>query len=295
MPGRADRNLRSGNMNEDLGILMLSSFCAVAPVPRQQDVGVDVICTLLRPDGARQLYAEESFYVQVKSASVDSIDFIGSEYDWLKRLDLPYFVARVDARSGVLELFTSAMCKIHFVEKIPDYAGVSMSLSPNPTPIDREGMRLVSCGTPIIRMHISDVADRTKLDLFYAILKLVVRIDAENRRLIRVRTMKQLVWQTNSVPRENGQMTLINVGAEQYEREAIDALMEIVRGSLMAFIGSPEGVAAIMPLLEHAQARDRLTDEDRKTIGFVLHIFKMRQERGAKKDAVTDGDGKERE
>ena len=79
MPGSADRNLRKAAYQEDLGVVSLSAFCAVAPVPRPQDVGVDVVCTLLRPDGSRRLVAEESFYVQLKADSKNSVGYKGEK------------------------------------------------------------------------------------------------------------------------------------------------------------------------------------------------------------------------
>ena len=45
--------------NEELGILMLKSLTAVAPIPRQEDFGLDAICTLLRPVKNNFVYAKE--------------------------------------------------------------------------------------------------------------------------------------------------------------------------------------------------------------------------------------------
>ena len=43
------RNYRTGDRAEDLGIFLLRAFCAVAPIPRQEDFGLaDAVATLLR-------------------------------------------------------------------------------------------------------------------------------------------------------------------------------------------------------------------------------------------------------
>jgi hypothetical protein len=61
------RNYRTGDRAEDLGIFLLKAFCAMAPIPRQEDFGLaDAVATLLRSDG-RFWYAEDSFLVQLKS------------------------------------------------------------------------------------------------------------------------------------------------------------------------------------------------------------------------------------
>lgn len=62
MPGKRSTNLRKGDRTEEFGIEVLRSFAAIGPVLREEDVGIDVICTLLRPERALQ-YAEDSFFV----------------------------------------------------------------------------------------------------------------------------------------------------------------------------------------------------------------------------------------
>jgi hypothetical protein len=107
MVGRRDANLRSGDLSEALGILMLRQFALVAEVPRPEDVGVDAVCTLLKPGDDRSLVSDASFYVQIKSSSVRRVRYEGPSYDWFAGLDLPFFIASVDRSAGRLELFTT--------------------------------------------------------------------------------------------------------------------------------------------------------------------------------------------
>jgi len=95
MPGKRSTNFRKGDRAEGFGIQAFRSFAAVAPVPREEDIGIDVICTLLRPEGALQ-YAEDSFFVQIKAASVSDITYEDNDYTWLCDLLLPIFIARVN-------------------------------------------------------------------------------------------------------------------------------------------------------------------------------------------------------
>jgi hypothetical protein len=67
MPAKLDRNLRSGNLKEELGVLLLKGLAAVAEVQRTEDFGIDAIVTLLRPVNRRELYAEKTFFVQIKT------------------------------------------------------------------------------------------------------------------------------------------------------------------------------------------------------------------------------------
>src|SRR5262245_5461958 len=96
MSGRRGKNLRSGDLAEELGILLLKGIAAVAEVPRPEDIGFDGVATLLKDDGSGLLYAEDSFYVQLKSSSVPSVTYEGHEAEWLVNLKLPLFIGSVN-------------------------------------------------------------------------------------------------------------------------------------------------------------------------------------------------------
>ena len=50
--GKRIRNYRTGDRAEDLGIFLFKAFCAIAPIPRQEDFGLaDAVATLLRSEG----------------------------------------------------------------------------------------------------------------------------------------------------------------------------------------------------------------------------------------------------
>jgi len=105
MPAFRSKNLRSGDLAEQLGFLLLQSVVLVAPVPRTDDVGIDVVCTLLRTFDSKRWIAEDSFFVQIKSASVPLISFKKEEVKWLYDLDLPFFIASADRKLGLVKLY----------------------------------------------------------------------------------------------------------------------------------------------------------------------------------------------
>ena len=104
--GKRIRNYRSGDRAEDLGIFLLRAFCAVAPIPRQEDFGLaDAVATLLRPEG-RFWYAEDSFLVQFKSRTEKKVTLEGPVFErWLAQ-DLSILVGRVNLIENTIELFT---------------------------------------------------------------------------------------------------------------------------------------------------------------------------------------------
>ena len=42
------KNLKSGDLAGQLGILLLQNVCLVAPIPRTEGVGIDVVATLIQ-------------------------------------------------------------------------------------------------------------------------------------------------------------------------------------------------------------------------------------------------------
>jgi hypothetical protein len=100
------RNFRSGDRAEDLGIFLMKAFCAVAPIPRQEDFGLaDAVATLLRPDGMFW-YAEDSFLVQFKSRTEKEVNLCGPVFArWLAQ-DLSVLLGRVNLIERTIELFT---------------------------------------------------------------------------------------------------------------------------------------------------------------------------------------------
>ena len=108
MPGVRDRNLRSGDLHEDLGLLLLRRVALVSPIPRQEDVGADAFGTLVRPDGSRRLVSDISFLVQLKAASKSSVRYDTHDaVAWVTNLDVPLFIGRVSLSQCQIELFST--------------------------------------------------------------------------------------------------------------------------------------------------------------------------------------------
>ena len=77
------KNLRAGDIAEQLGIMLLQSVALVAPIPRTEDVGIDAVVTLIRDFDSYRYLAEDSFFVQIKAKSVNSILFEKEQLKWL--------------------------------------------------------------------------------------------------------------------------------------------------------------------------------------------------------------------
>lgn len=106
MAGRLGKNLRQGHKAEDLGIMFLRNFCAVAQLRQEDDIGIDAVATLLREETGL-LYAENTFFAQIKSKSVSEILYEGNELDWLINQDLPLFIISIDKEEDDIKIYTT--------------------------------------------------------------------------------------------------------------------------------------------------------------------------------------------
>src|ERR1043165_7537011 len=127
MPGARDRNLRSGDLHEELGLFLLRSVALVAPVPRQEDVGNDAFVTLVRPEGSRRLLPDVSFLVQLKAASVTKVPYAKpDEIAWITNLEIPLFIGRVDIAKASIELYSTQ--RLHQILLETTYKGIHLLL-----------------------------------------------------------------------------------------------------------------------------------------------------------------------
>ncbi len=232
MAGMRDRNLRSGDLHEELGIFLLKAVALVAPVPRQEDVGNDAFATLVRPEGGRRLIPDLSFLVQLKSASVTSVSYTTKdEMAWVSALESPLFIGRVDLKQARIELFTTL--RLHQILLESGHEGAELLLDPgDETPAkpkasrakpgrtrkkvksannapSTSNVRRANLGPPV---HAWSMADMTKADFLsrsYAVLRPHVETLRRNRSLRGIQSQKLLRWETGQPPTDHGEMMLV--------------------------------------------------------------------------------------
>lgn len=209
MPGVRDRNLRSGDLHEELGIFLLKAVALVAPVPRQEDVGNDAFATLIRPEGSRRLIPDLSFLVQLKSASVASVSYTTSdEMAWISTLDSPLFIGRVDLKQARIELFTTL--RLHQILLEDSYEGIELLLGPAAETSTMPNVRRANLGLPVHAWSMADVTEPDFLARSYAVLRPHVDTLRCNRFLRGIQSQRLLRWETGQPPTDGGEMMLVS-------------------------------------------------------------------------------------
>ncbi|WP_109438251.1 hypothetical protein [Aquimarina sp. AU119] len=200
MPGATATNIRKADLAEDLGNLLLRNFCAIAPISKADDFGIDTIATLLEIDSSSHLreLADKTFGIQFKAKSVRKIEFLKDyEYNWLLNLNYPYFVGSVDINNTKMEIYS-----LHLVSAMPSINencdGLIICLDDESESVN--GILKLNLGDPIITLSTEDIQDKKLLEKKREILKKWILGEYENIKVRDIGLTKAFKWETNKMP-----------------------------------------------------------------------------------------------
>jgi len=200
-------NYRSGDVAEAFGTVLMQSFCAVAPVPRQEDFGIfDAVATLLRPEGPL-LYAEDSFAVQFKSRTVKTLEYLDIRFEALLKQELAFFIAHVDLTAAEIRLHCVGAALLH--PNINEMKGLVLYLDPVKQRHE-DGVLHMSLGPPALKWTATNLADRDFAQGSYAVMKEWLDLDRWNRRHRKMGIQTAIQWKTNEVPSRGARVAMWN-------------------------------------------------------------------------------------
>lgn len=234
-----DGNLRRGALAEELGLLLLSSFTAIAPVPRPHDVGIDVVATLLRPQSERHLIPEKSFYVQFKARSVRVVEYNEERVDWFRQLELPMFLGSADIATGTLQIHSlhEAAKALH---ESPSRC-FEIHLDPVESILSEDlRTRRVYLGEPALELAVADIADRTKMEAAYCLMRAWCQVSSYDLAHRHLRRSSNVRWRTGEPPEVIGS-NMTGSGAPADERtRLLGAMTPHVQAMLLDLTGAPD-------------------------------------------------------
>jgi hypothetical protein len=207
VPGVRDRNLRSGDLHEELGLFLLRAVALVAPVPRQEDVGNDAFATLIRPEGSRRLLPDVSFLVQLKASSVSVVSYRGrDEIAWITNLEIPLFIGRVDLSRASIALYSTQ--RLHQILLETSYDELHLLLDPADESSRVNNIRPFNVGPPVHTWSVADLDQPNFLTRTFSILRPHVEGLRTNRHLRDIRYQRLLKWETGVPPEDAGVMMM---------------------------------------------------------------------------------------
>lgn len=210
--GKSQNNFRGGTRSEYLANYALSRFCFVYQVPRQEDVGVDFLCTLGHVKSDKLVYPENSFYVQVKSDKED-FHINANSIEWIvNHMDLPLYICVAEKKKNTISMYslsilwellfsTHNISGITFIfDKRFDYP--IYELQPDDVREYDDIAYKVYVGDPIFTQTLSDLENDTS-STAYMILKKWVEHDSINmlnKKLGGLHSSHIEKWEANTLP-----------------------------------------------------------------------------------------------
>lgn len=207
---------RQGDRAEYLAHYILSAIAITVPVPRQEDVGSDFHCSLLRRT-EQNLRPYLPFDIQIKSCGQkvkkEGVPFGGTtdtgkwrqhEIDQLCQTDTPFLIGLVDLKEQWIDIFSTltryfAVCRwrnkvanarqINLMPYEPqscDDLGDGTETELAELPGMPRNLWKLPLGQPICRISIEDSEDADKCEEIKTLLERYLRMDQENGVFARI-------------------------------------------------------------------------------------------------------------
>lgn len=171
MPGARLRSFRLGDRSELLVEHLLAGFAFTTRVPRQEDIGIDFMCSLIYGEGEHLLKAGPFFTVQAKSSPQEIAYKEPYELEWIRNQENPILICVADRGATAMDVYSTwnLLCGIHGGAKGGTVAPDCIKLIPGATSEKWPGVRdpqdgtlEIQLGKPIIRVSHEDIRDRDK-------------------------------------------------------------------------------------------------------------------------------------
>lgn len=193
---------RQGDRSEYLALYLLSSLGLVTQVPRQEDVGFDLVCSVADQETGFLTFKHQ-YLVSIKSAGRNASIRMSpakkwdgdhpAHIHWMFELDLPLLLAVVDRDRSLLYLYSTLPA--WFLRYSPEYQHCGkLSLVPRVRSRNAEVIRVtparleqikghpdkfhysVDLGHPMFAISVEDVSDRERLGTLKQRLRLALRL-----------------------------------------------------------------------------------------------------------------------
>ena len=232
MVATRSKNLRSGDFAEELGLLLIRQFALITPVPRTEDVGIDAVVTLVKNFNGYSILAEDNFFLQIKSANNESIEYVEHQVNWLYELELPFFVAIVDRKKSSIKLFcahrlSNAFITNHKRKKLVLH--FKKDLMANEL-VDKDDENIY-LGCPVLEWSIDTIEEDVSFkDTFYQVIKEHVNLYKKNLQSQKVGLIDLIHWKTNTLPKKFGEASAFSRGYAEH--------LELAEKSLEPYLGN---------------------------------------------------------
>jgi hypothetical protein len=108
MPGGRLRTFRLGDRSELLVQHLLAGIAFTTPVPRQEDIGLDFLCSLITGYGRTNLLTAGPFFsVQAKSDTKALEYKEPHQIEWIRNQENPLLLCVADREAGAMDVYST--------------------------------------------------------------------------------------------------------------------------------------------------------------------------------------------
>jgi hypothetical protein len=183
-PGALAINLHEGSRSEYLAQYVFTAFGTAVPVPRQEDAGIDMYCTLLEPDGQRA-WSGAYYSVQVKSELEPWVINGRKAVEWFIKYPLPIFLCIVQkAEKRILVYHTTPRFSLWTMPELPERFELILGTETQAVTGQWAWIGPCTLAAPILDFTINDLDDDFRSQV-KSVLKFWIDIDVENMARIK--------------------------------------------------------------------------------------------------------------
>lgn len=279
MPGARYQPFRLGDRSELLAEHLLSAFAFTTRVPRQEDIGFDFFCSLIKRD-EQLLKAGPFFAVQAKSSTTPLIYTKDHEIDWITSQENPLLICVVDRAAMAMDVYSTWNVMCGPLASKPTQITLLPGVKRNAWPgieHNADSSQEIRLGNPIIRVTAEDIYDDNRVDQIATVISEWVALDRTNivnRHAGMYWVTGPLDYETGKSPYASGQMgtafywNLANIPkCAQNLGRAIAALAAIIQDQMPEAVRSqPIWKARVADLREVVTSNWELFDDSARRI-----------------------------
>jgi hypothetical protein len=208
-------NWREGDRSEYLADYLLSALGLVTQVPRQEDIGFDLVCNLAEQESGIQSFRHH-YLVSLKSASTPRVVLAPPEskeedpgysehFNWLFHLELPLMLGVVDKQKQELALYSTLPAWFLYYERLNECGVIELVPHPSDSGEKQLGVdRPQDCGTeskaggrkrfevhlgfPIMVLNVNELQDKELLKRKKHSLRRAIELGTQSARFARMGT-----------------------------------------------------------------------------------------------------------
>jgi hypothetical protein len=189
MPGVRSKTFRLGDRSELLVQHLLAGLALTTPVPRQEDVGIDFLCTLISADDDPRLVKAGAFFaVQAKSNLNPLVYEKPYEVKWILHQENPLLICVADRPKSAMDVYSTwnlvfaaqAGWKGRPQRRIRLLPGKTGSNWWGIEDLEEDGYQDVFLGRPILRTTLDELSDEDRAKEISELMKQWLVLDRTN-------------------------------------------------------------------------------------------------------------------